>query len=171
MVACPVLLDHHLAAARDLAAPDEAEVVGLVALCLVARDQHLALGALDRAVVPVQPREHAADHSRGVANALDVLDLVERALGHRAVSLTHHDEIGLAPGGVDDLVEGRADRAREQQDAEHHPYSEHHAERGQGGAERPRPQLAERDRVEGAQHQASYAVASSRSLADWREAR
>ena len=155
MVARPVLLDHHLPAAGDFAPLDKAEVVGLVALCLVAGDQHLALGALDRAVVPVQPREHAADHSGGIANTPHVLYLVNRVFGHRAAALAHHDQVGLAPGGVDDFVEGRADRAREKQDAEDHPHSEDHAERGQGGAQRPRAQLAERDRVEGAQHRAS----------------
>ena len=155
MVARPVLLDHDLHTGGHLAPLDKTEVVGLVALRLISGDQHLTLGALDRAAVRVEPGEHAADHARRIANTLDVLDPVERVGGHRAAALAHHDQVGLAPRAVDHLVEGGPDGPHQQQDAENHPDTEHDAEGCQSGAQRPRSQLPQRQGVERAQHRSS----------------
>ncbi len=84
--------------------------------------------------------------------------------GHGAAALAHHDQVGLAPGAVDHLVEGGPDRPHEQQDAEDHPDTEHDAEGGQGRAQRPGSQLTQRQGVERAQHRSSYAAAGSASV-------
>jgi len=108
------------------------------------RRKHLARVALDRAAVLLEPGEHPTDHSGRVANHLHLLDPVEHVLGHRAVALAHHDQVRLAPGAVDHLVERGSDRPHEKKHAEDHAHAEHDAEAGQDRPQRPRPQLSRR---------------------------
>ena len=62
------------------------------------------------------------------------------------------DEVGRAPRGADELVEGVADRPAEQQDAEDHPDAERDRQRREAGAQRAGAHLAERELVEGPDH-------------------
>ena len=121
---------------RPVAALDEVEVVGRRRRRCRSRPPTSARACPgSRRPWRVEPHEHAADHGAASlarqACARTRSDRPARAARRSAAPVTMRSVV--APGRVDQVVEGVADRADEQQDAEHHPDAEHHAEARSAG--------------------------------------